>query len=82
KRGYVSKMRDTNDQRVVRVSLTEAGSELLARAPKPARGLLPEALRQLDMERIEELNHGLQGLLDSIEVLDEEFEHLPLPFTM
>ena len=82
KRGYVSKVRDLKDQRVVRVSLTEEGTDLLLRAPNPARGLLPEALRKLDVVNIKELNSGLQGLLDSIDTLDEGFELLPLPFTM
>jgi len=82
KRGYVSKARDQNDQRVVRVTLTEEGAALLMRAPKPARGLLPEALLQLDAESAENLDSGLQGLLSSIEVLDEGFAFLPLPFTM
>jgi len=82
KRGYVSKTRDPKDQRVVRVSLTEDGMKLFLRAPRPARGLLPEALRQLDSAKIKELNSGLQGLLDSIDALDEGFALLPLPFTM
>ncbi len=82
KRGYVNKIRDPNDQRAVRVSLTESGNALLMRAPKPARGLLPEALMQLDGTCVADLNKGLQGLLNSINVLDEGFELLPLPFTM
>ncbi|MBK1888546.1 MarR family transcriptional regulator [Undibacterium sp. 14-3-2] len=82
KRGYVSKMRDPKDQRVVRVSLTEEGMNVFLSSPRPARGLLPEALRQLDTEKIRELNSGLQGLLDSIDALDEGFALLPLPFTM
>lgn len=82
KRGYVRKARDPKDQRVVRVSLTEDGAALLMRAPKPARGLLPEALLQLDPESVSNLDSGLQGLLSSIEVLDEGFALLPLPFTM
>lgn len=82
KRGYVSKMRDPKDQRVVRVSLTEEGMNVFLRSPRPARGLLPEALGQLDTEKIRELNSGLQGLLDSIDALDEGFALLPLPFTM
>lgn len=82
KRGYVVKARDPNDQRAVNVSLSETGSALLARAPKPARGLLPEALMHMDGAGLKHLDSGLQALLDSIEVLDEEFGMLPLPFTM
>ena len=82
RRGYVVKARDPNDQRVVRVSLSKAGAALLARAPKPARGLLPQALLQLDDACLTHLDSGLQGLLNSIEILDEELGMLPLPFTM
>lgn len=82
KRGYVSKARDPRDQRAVKVTLSEQGAVLLSKAPKPARGLLPEALQQLDDGRLAQLDNGLQGLLDRIEILDEELEHLPLPFTM
>jgi DNA-binding MarR family transcriptional regulator len=82
KRGLVSKSRDPNDQRVVTVMLTEQGAAILLKAPKPARGLLPEALLQLDRKHLDELESGLQGLLKSIEALDEEFGMLPLPFTL
>ncbi|HEX7633873.1 MAG TPA: MarR family transcriptional regulator [Noviherbaspirillum sp.] len=82
KRGYVIKTRDPNDQRAVRLFLSEEGFKLLEHAPKPARGLLPEALRQLAPECLLQLNHGLQGLLDSIGVLDEGYGSQPLPFIM
>lgn len=82
KRGYAAKLRDTVDQRVVMVRLTASGAALLAAAPKPARGLLPEALLQLDEASLAQLDAGLQGLIDSIATLDEELGMLPMPFTM
>ncbi len=82
KRGYVSKARSASDQRVVTVMLTEQGTATLLKAPKPTRGLLPEALLQLDRQHLDELDNGLQGLLESIETLDEEFAMLPLPFNL
>jgi len=82
KRGYVNKARDPNDQRAVTVMLTKQGKATLLKAPKPAKGLLPEALLQLDRRQLDELDSGLKGLLDSIELLDEEFGMLPLPFTL
>jgi DNA-binding MarR family transcriptional regulator len=82
KRGYVLKERDSIDQRVVNLKLSAEGAEALAKAPKPARGLLPEAILHLDPERLFQLDQGLQGLLDSIGQLDEEFGMLPLPFNM
>lgn len=82
RKGYVVKTRDQQDQRVVKLDLSELGRSLLQKAPKPARGLLPEALSTLDEARLAKLNSGLQGLLNSIEMLDEGFGLQPLPFTM
>lgn len=82
KRGYVIKTRDTDDQRVVKLTLSEEGITLLQRAPTPARGLLPEALRKLDQDSLSGLNKGLQALLDVIEAVDEGYGLQPLPFTM
>lgn len=82
RKGYIVKKRDAGDQRVVRLSLSEQGAALLERAPKPARGLLPEALRKLDQGGLSDLNNGLQALLDVIELVDEASALQPLPFTM
>lgn len=82
KRGYVVKTRDSGDQRVVNLQLSDEGARTLIKAPKPARGLLPEAILHLDEENLRQLDLGLQGLLNSIDKLDEGFGMLPLPFTM
>jgi DNA-binding MarR family transcriptional regulator len=82
KLGYVVKARDPADQRAVKLMLSEKGADLLTKAPKPARGLLPESLRQLDEQHLAQLNNGLQGLLNSIGVMDESYGLEPLPFTM
>lgn len=81
-RGLVTKSRDQRDQRAVRLNLTAEGAQVLHDAPKPARGLLPEALRQLDPETARQLHEGLHGLLQSIGALDEGFGLQPLPFTL
>jgi DNA-binding MarR family transcriptional regulator len=82
KKRLAIKTRDTHDQRVVRLTLSESGLQLLADAPRPARGLLPCALLQMSGSVLQELDAGLQGLLDSVGLLDEESGMLPLPFTM
>ncbi|HEV7816752.1 MAG TPA: MarR family transcriptional regulator [Janthinobacterium sp.] len=82
KKAYVIKERDSQDQRVVRLTLAESGRLLLERAPKPAQGLLPGALMRMSGLPLQTLDDGLQCLLDSIDVLDEEHGMLPLPFTM
>lgn len=82
KKGLVVKQRDTVDQRVVKLILSETGSILIERAPSPARGLLPEALRKLDQTALLDLNNGLRALLDVIDLVDEANGLQPLPFTM
>lgn len=76
------KARDEIDQRVVKLTLTDEGIAALVKAPKPAKGLLPEAILHLDEESLLQLDRGLQGLLNSIRDLDDGFGLLPLPFTM
>ena len=82
KRGLVLKSRDPEDQRAVQLALSENGTALLRDAPKPARGVLPEALKQLDAEQLAQLDQGLQGLLDSIGLLDEGYGLQPFAFTV
>jgi DNA-binding MarR family transcriptional regulator len=82
KRGYVSKARSAKDQRVVTVKLTRQGKSTLAKGPKPGRGLMAEALRQLQRAELDALDNGLQGLLNGIETLDEEFGMQLLPFML
>ncbi|WP_420473774.1 MarR family winged helix-turn-helix transcriptional regulator [Noviherbaspirillum sp. ST9] len=82
KKGYVTKARDAEDQRVVKLQLTEKGVDVIHCAPTPARGLLPESLQKLDAKQLRDLNKSLQTLLDVIERADESFGMQPLPFTM
>jgi len=82
RKGLVVKARDPADQRVVKLFLSAQGLALLEAAPKPARGLLPEALTKLEPTHLKILNGGLQALLSSIEVIDEAFGLQPLPFTV
>lgn len=82
KRGLIVKERDREDQRVVHLVLSKEGTAVLEKAPKPARGLMPEALRKMDENGLAELNRGLQALLDVIELGDETYGLQPLPFTM
>lgn len=82
KKAFVVKERNQQDQRVVTLMLSEEGEAVLKDAPKPARGLLPEALGKLDEHSLLELHNGLQALLDVIDLVDETSGLQPLPFTM
>ncbi|HJV51653.1 MULTISPECIES: MarR family winged helix-turn-helix transcriptional regulator [Oxalobacteraceae] len=82
KNGYVQKTRDPQDQRVVKLMLSKKGGDLLTKAPKPARGLLAEALGKLDQGGLSELDKGLQALLDVIEQGDDASGMQPLSFML
>lgn len=82
KKGYVQKRRDSQDQRVVRLMLSDSGLALIGRAPAGARGLLPEALRKLDQASLAQLDAGLRALMEVIGQVDESNGMQPLPFTM
>jgi DNA-binding MarR family transcriptional regulator len=82
KRGLVVKERSLQDQRVVTLVLSDQGKAVLMRAPKPARGLLPEALHSLDKTSLQQLNQGLAALLNGIDGMDESYGLQPMSFTM
>ena len=79
--GLIRKERTSADQRVVRLYLTDEGEAMLGRAPSPARGVLVEGLRLLEVEELQRLQNELDGLLLQIRDLDEGFGMQPLPFT-
>lgn len=80
--GLLRRERTAADQRVVKLYLTEKGRVMIADAPAPARGILPEALRKLDAERLTALGAELNHLLAQIRSLDEAYGKEPLPFTL
>lgn len=79
--GLLRKERQPSDNRVVHLYLTEAGSQLLEAAPSPARGILPEALRRLEIPALERLQADLDSLLVQLHCLDQAFGMQPLPFS-
>jgi len=71
-KGLVRRERRGPDQRVVRLYLTEAGTRLLADAPRPAQGALIHSLNQLSDETLEQLESGLEHLLKSMDADENE----------
>lgn len=78
---FVRKERTAADQRVVRLYLTDKGSDLLASAPSPVRGILPESLRMLPPDDLVRLQEELDVLLKQVRSMDEGFGMQPVPFT-
>lgn len=65
--GYVNRKRSTTDRRVVYLEVTAKGQEVLARAPLPHRGILPDALMRLNPEMRSQLHNHLQHLVDGMQ---------------
>lgn len=76
--GLVQRARSSEDQRVVQLYLTEAGQQVLARAPQPLSGVLTHALEQLPEELLQQLIEDLQAVTDNLQVADDSAASKPL----
>ncbi|MBI1395054.1 MAG: MarR family transcriptional regulator [Betaproteobacteria bacterium] len=65
-RGLVTRSRDRHDNRIVLVSLTTAGAELVQRIPGPTGGHLRHALQRLPAAHLEHLHASMGTLLDAL----------------
>lgn len=76
--GYVIRSKGMEDRRVVYLSLTELGDSVLSKAPKPYRGVLPDALMRLNPTTLHALNSHLSELIDGMDGMtyDSAFEPL------
>jgi DNA-binding MarR family transcriptional regulator len=74
----VARARSKKDQRVVELTITAAGKKLLQRAPKPARGVLPEAVHRLPSATQASLNRLLGLLLREMSATDDGSMGRPL----
>lgn len=66
--GLVRRMRESTDRRAVRLQLTSAGRKVIARAPKPARGVLPDALTKLEKRELVKMYGSLETLIKKMKV--------------
>jgi DNA-binding MarR family transcriptional regulator len=62
--GFVRRERGTDDQRIVRVYVTASGQRLLKKAPRPAEGVIPDALAKMPAQALQSLQRDLGLLLD------------------
>lgn len=67
------------DQRTVHLYLTNVGTTLLAKAPRPAQGAMSEALEHLSDEHLNHLELGLRKLLEAMQYKDEKTGLFPIP---
>lgn len=78
KLGLVRRERLASDQRIVALHLTAAGSKIVARAPEPFQGVLPDALAGLPEPVLRGLHDHLATLVDFMKVRDATGNDTPL----
>lgn len=69
-RGFVAASRESTDRRNVALRVLPAGAEVLARAPMPFAGVLPDALASLDEATLLRLEQDLETLIDQLDTDD------------
>lgn len=74
----VIKRRSDFDQRVVRLYLSEAGTEVVFKAPSSPRGALRDALEHMSASELILLQQSLGALIAQIKLKDEESALTPL----
>ena len=60
----IRRVRESADQRRVSVHATPSGLRLLARAPRPVEGIIPDALARMSPALVRRLHADMQELLD------------------
>ncbi|MDD5388504.1 MAG: MarR family winged helix-turn-helix transcriptional regulator [Gallionellaceae bacterium] len=78
KAGLVERRRGEEDRRVVNLDLTETGRAVLARAPQPLTGLVPNALGKLPEDALARLHEDLALLIQQMDYVDLETANKPL----
>lgn len=77
-RDLACRKRESEDQRVVRLHLTRQGKAVLAKAPQPVEGVLPDALLRLPKADLLMLEALLKSLTQLMRVRDARGKHTPL----
>jgi DNA-binding MarR family transcriptional regulator len=77
----VRRRRGPPDQRVVRVIVTPEGENMLRLAPKPAEGIIQDALQRMPRDALVRLDRDLETLLRRAKVRDQRaaMKHLAEP---
>lgn len=67
KKNLVEKQRLSEDQRKVGLIVTAEGYSVLAKAPKPVDGILPQVLATLDLDTLQNLNLSLNLVIGKLD---------------
>lgn len=77
-RGLIIKERSSEDQRRVGLKLSDTAPKLLANAPGPAQGILPEALVALPKDTLLTLDASLAELIAQLRIRDDKYAEKPI----
>lgn len=77
-RGLLVKERSKEDQRRVGLTLSAQARKLIGKAPGPAEGVFPDALKALSETQLVELNRALANVIEQLRAHDERFAGKPL----
>jgi len=61
--GLIKRMRTSEDRRVVKIEMTDAGNAIVAKAPQVAQGLLVAGLEVLPLKKLEDISGALEELV-------------------
>jgi DNA-binding MarR family transcriptional regulator len=70
RRGYVERVREAPDRRVVKINLTAAGKRLVQRGPEAAQGKLLHGLESLSQEDVLVIRSSLERVVRLMEIRD------------
>jgi DNA-binding MarR family transcriptional regulator len=73
-KGFVLRSRTSPDRRVITISLTEKGTELVRTAPPPLQKKIVEGLRKLPPPAVDEIVQVLRKLATMMDVHELEVE--------
>lgn len=77
-RRYLEKIRSNMDKRVIFLNVTEEGRALLAKAPLPHKGILPDVLMRMEHDNLVELNKLLELLVNQMQRKHQDTAFEPL----
>lgn len=76
--GLIVKERSKEDQRRVGLRLSEDAAKLMQKAPGPAEGVLPDALRALPPDALTALDASLEQVIGNLQIKDSNMAGKPL----
>lgn len=78
KKHLIRKDRNGQDQRVVHLYLTEEGTRLVTKAPRPVQGIIADALQRLSEIELSHVEDCMEILLKYIQKTDKDAGMIPL----